>query len=268
MSILDSLWVTKNKITGAFDAVKNEASQLAGNLLLPKKSVPVNSNSLNTSINQDTTDTPPPVVEKNTWYDNITGSKGTGKVPTSEELQKIRSGAIGASTIAGGLATNLLPKKDTSKDLFIQGDVPSRLPENNNANFDSEIMNRIGTMNFSGSKGIGLSHNNPGNLIYAGQPNAVKGTKKDDGTYYAKFPDIQTGYRALIKQVQSDQNKGLTLKDFITKYAPASDNNNTKEYLNFITKSLNAKTDDKINNIDTFELAKFLAKRDSGTTVE
>jgi hypothetical protein len=36
MSLLDSLWVTKNAITGAFEAVKNEASQLAGNLLLPK----------------------------------------------------------------------------------------------------------------------------------------------------------------------------------------------------------------------------------------
>jgi len=249
MSLLDSLWVTENKITGAFDAVKNEASQLAGNLLLPKKSVPVNSNSLNTSINQDTKATPPPVVEKNTWYDNITGSKGAGKVPTSEELQKIRSGAKPIIN---------------SRNLFIQ-EKPISV---NKSISDDEILNKIKVMNFSGSKGIGLSHNNPGNLVFAGQPNAVKGTKKDDGTYYAKFPDIQTGYRALIKQVQSDQNKGLTLKDFITKYAPASDNNNTKEYLNFIANSLNAKTNDKINNIDTFELAKFLAKRDSGTTVE
>jgi hypothetical protein len=36
MSILDSLWVTKNALTGAYEAVKNEAKSLAGNLLLPK----------------------------------------------------------------------------------------------------------------------------------------------------------------------------------------------------------------------------------------
>jgi hypothetical protein len=62
----------------------------------------------------------------------------------------VAGGAIAGSTIAGGLASKLLPKKDTSKDLFIQGDVPSRLPENQNADDNTEIMNRIGTMKFSG----------------------------------------------------------------------------------------------------------------------
>jgi hypothetical protein len=77
--------VTKNALTGAFEAAGNEVKSLAGNILLPKnKQLPSQQSNINPVI--------PPAQDntKYTWYDNITGNKGTGKSPTPEELSNVR----------------------------------------------------------------------------------------------------------------------------------------------------------------------------------
>lgn len=104
-------------------------------------------------------------------------------------------------------------------------------------------------------------NNNPGNLIFAGQPNAVKG---DGG--FAKFTTPEIGFRALIKQVQADQKRNLTLRDFITKYAPPNEND-TEKYIREVSYELGISETSSIAEIDPIELAKKMAKFESQTIV-
>lgn len=80
---------------------------------------------------------------------------------------------------------------------------------------------------------IAQRNNNPGNLRNVGQAGAV-GTR--DG--YAVFATPQAGWDALDAQIRYDAGRGLTLQQFIFKYAPPSDNNDTVGYLNFLTDGL------------------------------
>jgi hypothetical protein len=70
-------------------------------------------------------------------------------------------------------------------------------------------------------------NNNPGNLIYAGQPGASPGAGG-----FASFSDYQAGYTALQNQVQLDAVRGTdvngnpisTLSELISSWAPPSQN--------------------------------------------
>lgn len=111
---------------------------------------------------------------------------------------------------------------------------------------------------------VAYKANNPGNLVYAGQPNARP--VKFSGKIFASYTSPELGFRALIKQVQSDQNKGLTLEQFINKYAPAHENN-TALYTSFVTENLQSDRTTNIKNLNAIELAKAMAKFESQTTV-
>lgn len=108
---------------------------------------------------------------------------------------------------------------------------------------------------------LAKDNNNPGNLIFAGQPNALKG---DGG--FAKFPTPELGFRALIKQVQADQRRNLSLRDFITKYAPPTENN-TEKYIKDVSSELGIEESKNIAELDPIELAKKMAKFESNTTI-
>jgi hypothetical protein len=69
--------------------------------------------------------------------------------------------------------------------------------------------------------------NNPGALMYAGQPGA---TGQDPATGLAIFPDYATGYQALINQINLDASRGETIDQFTAKYAPASAGNDPATY--------------------------------------
>lgn len=69
-------------------------------------------------------------------------------------------------------------------------------------------------------------NNNPGNLRCANQA----GMLSCDPQGYAVFPDYQTGLTAEENQIQLDAGRGLSIQDFIAKYAPASDGNNPTSY--------------------------------------
>jgi len=72
-----------------------------------------------------------------------------------------------------------------------------------------------------------VKRNNPGNLVFANQPNATK-----DGRF-ASFKTPYDGFRALIMQITMDMNRGDDLQTFIYEYAPSSEND-TIAYLNFL----------------------------------
>lgn len=82
--------------------------------------------------------------------------------------------------------------------------------------------------NVAGS--LAQRNNNPGNL--RSSPYA---TGSNSG--YAVFSDAQTGYNALLYQIQLDQSRGLSLAGFISKYAPPSENNTTN-YLQFVSNGI------------------------------
>ena len=67
---------------------------------------------------------------------------------------------------------------------------------------------------------------NPGNLRCANQAGMIG----CDPQGFAIFPDYQTGLTAEENQIQLDANRGLSIQDFIAKYAPASDGNNPTSY--------------------------------------
>ncbi len=85
--------------------------------------------------------------------------------------------------------------------------------------------------------------NNPGDLMFAGQLGAtdhpVTGV---DGKvrHYAEFETEEAGWTALSRQILLDAKRGLTLRSFINKYAPAEDGNDPKSYLNQVANALQA----------------------------
>ena len=62
-------------------------------------------------------------------------------------------------------------------------------------------------------------NNNPGNLRFAHQTGALQGVGG-----FARFETPEAGYRAMADQVRLDAGRGYTLEQYITKYAPPSEN--------------------------------------------
>lgn len=75
-------------------------------------------------------------------------------------------------------------------------------------------------------------NNNPGNLRFVGQRESVG--KDERG--FAIFPNFEAGKRALLSDLNAKftRNPNLTIEGLIHVYAPASDNNNEKAYVDFI----------------------------------
>lgn len=101
-----------------------------------------------------------------------------------------------------------------------------------------------------------VRNNNPGNLKYAGQSGATG--KDQDG--FAIFENPEAGFNALYNQILLDSNRGHTLKSFITKYSPPSENP-TNDYINFLVEKLGIKNEDiKLEELEIKKLADNMAK--------
>lgn len=109
--------------------------------------------------------------------------------------------------------------------------------------------------------GVAVENNNPGNLEFHGQPNAVKNGR------WAKFTTPEIGFRALMKDIQSKQKKGLTIKQAIKIYAPSTENN-TNKYIAELSRLIGANANDKLDKFSPIEIAKYIAKLESNTTIE
>src|SRR5579864_2244084 len=89
---------------------------------------------------------------------------------------------------------------------------------------------------------IASRNNNPGNL------RAGAGQIGTDAKGYAIFPDLTTGWNALYRQISLDAGRGLNVGQFIGKYAPPSENN-TSNYLNYVTGQLGVSPDTQLVNL-------------------
>ncbi len=96
---------------------------------------------------------------------------------------------------------------------------------------------------------VAARNNNPGNLRSWGNYPVVNG--------YAKFPDAETGWRALRRQVELNIGRGLTLEEFFAGrpgvydgYAPSSDGNQPRTYAATVAGWLGISADRPLNASD------------------
>jgi hypothetical protein len=156
------------------------------------------------------------------------------------------------------------PQPEVSSGMTEAPAAPAPAPPAPTAPVNTEESASQGGIQIPASSRIAASHNNPGNLKYAGQAGAERGEPAGDGGYFARFSSPQAGYDAIGKQVELDKKRGGTLADFITKYAPPG-SNDTGQYIEQASKALGAKPDAKLADLDTGKLQAFIAKKESST---
>lgn len=66
---------------------------------------------------------------------------------------------------------------------------------------------------------------NPGHLIWARQRGAQPVQLSPQGRLWAGWKSYAEGVEGVRRQVRLDISRGLTLRELISKYAPASENN-------------------------------------------
>jgi len=104
-------------------------------------------------------------------------------------------------------------------------------------------------------------NNNPGNLRFAGQSGATQG---EGG--FARFSSPEEGVKALQRQIELDASRGLTLGQFINKYAPPSENDTTK-YIQDVIAMTGVNPLTPISAIDVKKLTQAIAQKESGTNI-
>lgn len=89
-------------------------------------------------------------------------------------------------------------------------------------------------------------HNNPGNLVFAGQRGATKG-ETVAGHTFAKFQSTEEGVAALYRQLQLYQKRGIdTLTEIMGVYAPEGANN-TGAYIKALSKTTGLDPNQQLN---------------------
>jgi hypothetical protein len=94
---------------------------------------------------------------------------------------------------------------------------------------------------------IAYQNNNPGNLVYAGQPGATAGAGG-----FAVFDSYASGWAALENQVQLYASRGLTISQMMNIYAPASvPGNNPAAYASTIAGALGVSPDTSLADLSS-----------------
>lgn len=102
-------------------------------------------------------------------------------------------------------------------------------------------------------------NNNPGNLRFVGQYGASEG---EGG--FAKFNTPEEGWQALQNQIRLDQSRGLTLAQFVSKYAPPTEND-TETYTQQMAQWLGADPNTPLSSLDYSTVAEMVARKESGS---
>jgi len=95
---------------------------------------------------------------------------------------------------------------------------------------------------------------NPGNLKFAKQEGAVG----QDDRGFAVFKTDIDGWQALVKQIQLDAKRGLTIERFVKKYAPPTEND-SRAYCDFICKGLKALPTEAVSSYHSAAIAGLIA---------
>ncbi len=80
-------------------------------------------------------------------------------------------------------------------------------------------------------KSIAERLNNPGDIVFAGQNDAIK----DQGSKFAVFKSATAGFAAMARQLAKYQSRGInTLRKITSKWSPASENNVSQNISNLV----------------------------------
>lgn len=103
----------------------------------------------------------------------------------------------------------------------------------------------------------GLRNNNPGNLVKTDIPWLGKIPHSKNATSrFEQFIDLKHGIRAMLRDIINDIAKGSnTIEKLINQYAPPFENN-TKAYINAVSKSVGIPPTTQITVIDNAFLLK------------
>lgn len=106
---------------------------------------------------------------------------------------------------------------------------------------------------------LSVKNNNPGNLRMVGQPGAEEGLEG-----FASFSTPGQGLNALTRQIVLDtQTRGLTLGEFITKYAPPSEND-TEGYIRFMEQRTGVPRNRKVPEFLVRDIARAIVEFEGG----
>lgn len=168
----------------------------------------------------------------------------------SSELQKLKDKLTGNAP---------LPTTPTNGDVWKAPDGAEYEYQNGVWESFSEVGNT--TVSIPQSSRLAYVNNNPGNLRFAGQEGATQG---EGG--FARFNSPEAGVQALERQIKLDASRGLTLAQFINKYAPPSEND-TQKYVQDMVAWTGASPLTPLSAIDINTLTKAVARKESSTNI-
>jgi len=109
---------------------------------------------------------------------------------------------------------------------------------------------------------IAYRNNNPGNLMYVGQPGATQG---EGG--FAKFASYQDGFAALERQLGLYAGRGMTISEMTAVYAPAGHGSNDPQaYAQYLANKLGVSPNTPLTDLQA--AAAEAAMIDDGTAPE
>ena len=121
------------------------------------------------------------------------------------------------------------------------------------------IDEQLGAAGLTMDAPLSVRNNNPGNLRMAGQPGAEEGIEG-----FASFSTPGQGLNALTRQIVLDtQTRGLTLGEFITKYAPPSEND-TEGYIRFMEQKTGISRDRRVPDFLIRDIARAIVEFEGG----
>lgn len=93
----------------------------------------------------------------------------------------------------------------------------------------------------------GMRNNNPGNIRHGSNWQGLREEQTDKS--FCQFKSMEYGVRALCKVLLTYYNKYKlnTVKQIISRWAPASDGNNTAAYIRFVSSQLMVSPESRIN---------------------
>lgn len=97
-------------------------------------------------------------------------------------------------------------------------------------------------------------------IKYVGQ----EGAFKIPGSEFAGWYTPEAGRQAVFNQIEKDKRRNLDIRQFVTKYAPPSEND-TEKYIQQLSQAVGADENTNIATLDTNIIASFLAKKESQT---
>lgn len=119
---------------------------------------------------------------------------------------------------------------------------------------------------------LGLKNNNPGNIRRSSEPwNGKVPFSLSRDLSFEQFYELRYGLRAIMRILVTYSKSGYsTISLMINRYAPASDNNDTSAYINYVSQKTGLKPDQAITQLSgtlLIELTKAIVKMEIGPSV-